>query len=60
MPKEGKRMKQVTCNEVTRKCFANKDGVCTLLKANYPEGECPFCKPERHITDGKDYRKGVS
>ena len=52
-------MKVITCNEGTRKCFANKDGNCTLLKANYPAGECPFCKPERHVTDGKDFRKEV-
>lgn len=53
-------MKVITCNEETRKCFANKDGNCTLLKTNYPKNECPFCKEKRYITDGKDYRKGVS
>lgn len=52
-------MKPIVCNETTRKCFANKDGACTLLKTNYPEGECPFCKPERYVTDGKYYRKEV-
>lgn len=39
-----------------RKCFAREDGRCALLKhIDYKNGECPFCKAERSVTNGKKY-----
>ena len=49
----GKKV-NVLCVE-SKPCFANSDGVCTLLKSGYKEGECPFCKPTVNITNGKKY-----
>lgn len=47
----------------TRDCFAKLGGECVVLQKDsnhrkifYTEdGECPFCKPERDVTDGKRY-----
>ena len=45
----------------TRPCFAkNKRSsgrcTCSILNASYiNDGECPFCKPEQFVTDGKFY-----
>lgn len=38
-----------------RPCFARFESECTLLEDTYPEGECPFCKPERDVTNGVRY-----
>ena len=50
------------CND-TRFCFAKNlsSGRCEILiqrSANdkgYPNGKCPFCKPERNVTNDKYY-----
>ena len=40
------------CND-SRRCFAKRQRVrgegkfCTILMESYPDGKCPFCKPER-------------
>lgn len=50
-------MKRTTikCKE-TEKCFARRNGICTLLDTPFPEGRsCTFCKPRREITKGKTY-----
>ena len=47
----------------SRECFAKKNGRCIVLqrdtnrsKSFYSKnGECPFCKPHRDITNGKVY-----
>jgi len=28
---------------------------CLNAHAKYKDGECPFCKPEREVTNGKIY-----
>ncbi len=52
-----------TCND-SRPCFGKysiKDlpdkVLCNCLNAHakYKDGECPFCKPEREVTNGKIY-----
>lgn len=35
------------CND-TRECFAQIQGKCTILTGNYPDGKCPFCKPDKN------------
>ena len=47
---------EIKCND-KRKCFANKDGKCTLLTSSYKTGTCPFAKPVRFVTDGIVYSK---
>lgn len=44
------------CND-KRPCFARQRGtrLCTALVEVYKTGLCPFCKPEKEITDGKAY-----
>lgn len=45
----------ITCKE-TEKCFAKRNGICTLLDTPFPEGRaCTFCKPKREVTKGKAY-----
>lgn len=49
----------IECND-TRTCFAKfryPDGrvTCRLLTETYPNGECPFCKPDREVTNGIVY-----
>lgn len=39
----------------TRPCFARKEGRCICLSETYPEGKCPFCKPEMEVTNGVFY-----
>lgn len=40
----------------TRVCFGqNKKHECTVLTETYPTDKCPFCKPKRTVTDGKEY-----
>lgn len=47
----------------TRDCFAKLGGECVVLQrdSNHSkifytkDGECPFCKPNRDITNGKVY-----
>lgn len=41
-------------------CFARKldkdgRGRCTILYREYIFGGCPFCKPQKEITNGKRY-----
>ena len=58
---------QITINPVcedTRKCFGAMfhGGMrfCRVLGSAYKAGgECPFCKPERDITNGKQYLYNV-
>jgi hypothetical protein len=42
-----------------RKCFAkvprNFRTGCSILIKGYRDGKCPFCKPDRDVTDGKRY-----
>lgn len=39
-----------------RTCFAkNEKGMCRLLDEVYNDRECPFCKPDRNITNGRIY-----
>lgn len=39
-----------------RKCFARTErGQCKALSSAYPDGECPFCKPDGNVTNGKRY-----
>lgn len=51
-----------TCRD-TRKCFAaiEKRGyrMCSVLTETYFGNQCPFCKPERDVTDGKHYSYDV-
>ena len=42
------------CND-RRECFAKSNGKCTLLETVFPDGQCPFCKPERLYTNGVHY-----
>ena len=45
----------ITCKEAN-KCFAKRNGICTLLDTPFPEGKsCTFCKPRRDVTKGKTY-----
>lgn len=51
--------KKVVCND-SRYCFAKRNDMkghwfCEILKDNYPDGVCPFCKPERDVTNGEWY-----
>jgi len=39
----------------SRPCFARKDGHCVCLISTYPDGKCPFCKPEMEVTNGVYY-----
>ena len=47
----------------SRECFAKKNGRCIVLQrdSNHgrgfysKDGECPFCKPHRDITNGQVY-----
>lgn len=40
-----------------RKCFARKFFKCTILTGTYlKSGQCPFCKEERDVTDGVNYK----
>ena len=47
----------------SRECFAKKNGRCIVLQRDLgrhiqfykKDGECPFCKPHRDITNGKVY-----
>lgn len=49
-------MFRVKCNDC-RECFARtKDGKCTILVSGYENGKCPFCKPDRDVTDGVTYK----
>lgn len=44
-----------SCND-TRKCFAKKNGYCTILEKTYQkDGMCPFAKPIREVTKRKTY-----
>jgi len=46
-----------TCRD-SRECFAKKEGhLCKILMESYEDGKCPFCKPEREVTDGVRYPK---
>ena len=51
----------VRCNETSRTCFAQRRKTrnghwnCNLLNGNYPDGECPFCKPVAEITNNVMY-----
>lgn len=48
-------MKNKVCEE-SRPCFAKgMYGGCTLLTDTYPDGSCPFCKPEKEVTNGISY-----
>ena len=38
-----------------RPCFAKERGRCALLKMTYKDGACPFCKPDRDVTNGVYY-----
>lgn len=41
-----------------RPCFARINGGCALIgydKPMYKDGECPFCKPDREVTNGVYY-----
>lgn len=51
----------VKCND-RRPCFGKqfKPGECGVLNASYPDGECPFCKERREITDQKFYPYDVN
>ena len=52
------------CND-KRQCFAKERGrdgyYCTILAMPYTnapmyaDGDCPFCKPEKEVTNGKYY-----
>lgn len=43
------------CND-KRPCFArNEDGKCKILKSSYNDKLCPFCKPEKDVTNGVKY-----
>lgn len=45
---------QVKCKE--KRCFAHRNGYCTLLDTPFPEGrDCTFRKPIREVTKGKYY-----
>ena len=45
------------CNDL-RRCFAKGgDYTCSALTETYPAGKCPFCKPDRAVTDGYRYFK---
>lgn len=50
--------KNPICDD-SRACFAKKKhygiDVCTILKSTYENGLCPFCKPDRSVTDGITY-----
>jgi len=46
----------------TRPCFAREvnpegTGICLILMDTYlnENRDCPFCKPEKEVTDGKRY-----
>ena len=43
----------------SRPCFAknreSKYVKCRILTSTYPDGKCPFCKPEMEVTNGKRY-----
>jgi hypothetical protein len=47
----------------SRECFAKKNGRCIVLQRDSnrnkgfysKDGECPFCKPHRDITNGEVY-----
>ena len=51
----------------SRPCFAKEkslqrnyhgdyDNMCNVLtRSTYPDGECPFCKPKRDVTNGTAY-----
>lgn len=46
---------QKKCND-KRKCFAQTIyHDCSLLLETYEDGKCPFCKPEKTITNGRAY-----
>lgn len=39
-----------------RPCFGRRGEYCQCLIKTYDrDGDCPFCKPEREVTDGKVY-----
>ena len=41
-----------------RPCFSRVPGtrICNcLIGISYKDGECPFCKPEREVTNGRRY-----
>lgn len=50
------------CND-SRKCFAKQysNTCCSILiptshgDSGYSDGECPFCKPSKRVTNGKTY-----
>ena len=43
------------CNDC-RRCFAkNERGMCRVLAETYNDSECPFCKPNRIVTNGRIY-----
>ena len=52
--------KLTTCND-SRKCFGKRTEYaglckCTVLSETYErDGDCPFCKPHRTITNGEVY-----
>lgn len=55
---------ETICND-TRKCFAKRRNqyglpICSVLTSGYANGECPFRKKDRNITNGKCYYKPVS
>lgn len=39
-------MEYANCNDL-RKCFARKDGRCTILTVPYAENRCPFAKSKQ-------------
>lgn len=43
------------CFARTKSIFSGKSEVCVLLSSVYPDGKCPFCKPDREITKGIYY-----
>ena len=45
-------MNNPTCRD-KRPCFARHDGRCEILTEALPF--CPFCKPDRFVTNGKRY-----
>lgn len=44
------------CND-SRKCFGKTQtgSECKVLTRTYRDGKCPFCKPERDVTNGRRY-----
>lgn len=45
------------CFEVEKRCFAKRDGHCTILTNTDSNTICRFCKERAEITKGKYYPK---